>query len=127
MYVADADDLDVARDLQAGFEDGFHRAGSGRVVVAEDSIGTRVEGEELAGGLIASGVVLRLYDVRVVKREAGGFEGFAIAFEAALAGGPLLSRNVGDAAAAALEQVIGREASDGLVVGADVGRGQLGK
>ena len=40
-----------SRNGDAGFEDGFHGAGGGGVVVAEDGIGTGLEREQGGGWL----------------------------------------------------------------------------
>ena len=103
------------------FENGLHRAGGGGVVVAEDGVGTRVESEQAACRQIAAFVVGGMHHVGIGDRDAGGGERFLIAFPAAHARGERRSRDVGDAAAAALDQVTGGQAADGFIVGADVG------
>src|ERR1019366_2114986 len=54
--VAGADDFDLPRNGDAGFKDGFHGAGGGGVIVAEDGIGTGLYREQAACREITAGI-----------------------------------------------------------------------
>src|SRR4051794_28878407 len=81
----------------------------------------------MARRLVPGGIVLRMYDVGVVERKLRRLERFAVAGETARAGGALLAGDVGDATAAALDQVVRRQPADRLVVRADVRGREFGK
>lgn len=120
MDVAGADDGEVGGDVEAGVEDGFHGAGGDGVVVAEDAVGAGAKGEEAHHGLVAGDVVVAGgEDVIGAGFDAGVAEGAFEAFEAAGAGGGGGAVEMGDAAAALLDQVIGGEFADGGIVDAD--------
>src|ERR1035438_4825306 len=119
--VAGADDFDLPRDGDAGFEDGFHGAGGGGVVVTEDGVGTGLERQQAAGGEISAGIVGGMHDIGIREGEAGGGEDILVAFLTADSGSERRPGDMGDAAAPALDQVAGGEAAYGFVVGADIG------
>ena len=60
------------------------------------------------------------HDVAFGHGQAGGGQRFLVAFAATQAGGDGRSGDVGDAAAAAIDQVLGGDAADGFIVGADI-------
>ena len=67
----------------AGFENGFHGAGSGRVVVAEDCVGAGLERKQASSCKISAGIIGGMHDVGIRHFDSRGGEGVLIALLAA--------------------------------------------
>ena len=122
MHVARADHFDLFGNAVAGFEDCLHGACRGRIVVPENRVGDGIEQEQSPRRLVAGGVVGGPLHIFFDGIQAGGSECFPIPFEPAHAGGVPRSGDVRDAAAAAFDQVLGRQPANRFIVGPHVGR-----
>src|SRR5437764_14124166 len=99
MHIADSDDLDLLRDGDAGFKDGFDGAGSGGIVVTEDGVRTGIQREQTASCMISAGIIGGMLDVRSRDRDPCRREGVVVSLLSSNAGSEGRAGDVGDAAA----------------------------
>src|ERR1035437_5896649 len=95
MHVARADDGDIFRHAQTGFEDRFHRARGHRIVIAEHAVGPGISLQQLAHGLITGAVaILAADDVFRADGHAAFGQRALIAFQPRRAGAVLRTPDV---------------------------------